>query len=332
MRHRIAIASLAAVTLLVGACEERDGAANRLATEPAGADSGGAESVHYLARGTAAVLDPRTHLLRNVAPPSSAPSGVSASIVAATTTTDAMQLPSALPGFGPGAGYAGATFDDSAAHHHTLILLYSSTGGPPVAMQHYIDGELTSVSAYSWQRLSTGWLRTRSLLRAVKGGTLYGTYTMNTYPVQSSGGSGPAQPVRLERVPPVGPFERVVGGVAYALAFALAPQDASAQYSPAFSACRQQWLKYAAAAAVTVGYGAVIVDAPVLTPLVAMQFAGSLALLAVAEDSLLDCVLANQPTRTAFGGGSGGGATGGGSSSDCLEGSYAAHCTTPFTL
>lgn len=331
MRHRIAVASLAAVTLIIGACEGRDGAASRLATEPGAGDSGSAGSVRYFARSTAAVLDPRTHVLRDVTLSSGAPTGVSASIVSGSTTTDAMQLPRVLPGFAPGAGSASATFDDQYAHHHTLILLYSRIGGPPVAMQHYIDGALTSVSAYSWQRVPTGWLRTRSLVQAVRGGKLYGTYTTNTYPVRSGGG-GPAQTVRLEHVPSAGPLERAIGGVLYGLALVLAPQDASAQYSPAFSACRQQWLRYAAAAAVTVGYGAVIVDAPVLTPLVAMQFAASLGLLAAAEDSLFDCVLSNQPAQTAFGGGGGGSGAGGGSFSDCLAGSYAAHCTTPFTL
>lgn len=329
MRHHKAIASLVAVMVIVGACEGRDGA-RRLATEPGGGGGDSAASIHYFARGTAAVLDPRTHALRNVTPSAGSAPGVSASIVAAGTTTDAMQLPSAMIGFASGAGAASVTFDDLSAHHHKLVLLYSSVGGPPVAMQHYIDGALSSVSAYRWLRVSAGWVRTRSLVQAVRGGTLYGTYTTDTYAVRTGGGGQP-QTVRLDHAPAVGPLDRIMGSVAYGLAFAFAPQDASAQYSPAFSACKQQWLKYAAAAAVTVGYGAVIVDAPILTPLVAMQFAGSLALLAASEDALFDCVLANQPVHVASGGGAGGSA-GGTVEWDCLEGSYAAHCTTPFIL
>jgi len=56
------------------------------------------------------------------------------------------------------------------------------------------------------------------------------------------------------------------------------------------------------------------------------------------EDLLIDCMIANDTVASGGFGGSGGFASGGGTGgagggyNDCLEGSYAAHCTTPFTL
>jgi hypothetical protein len=226
-------------------------------------------------------------------------------------------------------------FTDKSLHKHTVILLYSLFGGPPAAIQHYIDGAIASTTTYSWQKVSAGWLRTASLTREVRAGTLVGTYSTTTTAAPPSGGGGPAIPVRLEHQPQPNGVQRLLNGAAYGLAFTLAPQDASAQIvSPALSACTQEWLKYAAAAGVVVGIEVLIAEAPVLTAFLAAQFATAVALLGAAEDLLLNCLIANQPGSFMYFGGAGGGAgTGsGGGDSDCLAGSYAAHCTTPFTL
>ena len=70
-------------------------------------------------------------------------------------------------------------------------------------------------------------------------------------------------------------------------------------------------------------------------------FIGALGTAAAMEDLLIDCMIANDSVASGGFGGSGGGfasggggtgGTGGGGYNDCLEGSYAAHCTTPFTL
>jgi len=260
--------------------------------------------------------------------------GVSASVTAGGTGS-VLLVPYGSPGLAKTSGYYAMRFTDQSLHKHTVILLYSPFGGPPAAIQHYIDGAIASTTSYSWQKVSAGWLRTTSFSRSIRSGALMGTYATTTSALPSSGGGGPAIPVRLEHQQVPNGVQRLLNSVAYSLAFTLAPQDASAQIvTPALGACLQEWLKYAAAAGVVVGLEAVIAEAPVLTPALAAQLATALALLAAAEDLLLNCLIANQPgTFMAFGGAGGGAGTGsGGGDSDCLAGSYAAHCTTPFTL
>jgi hypothetical protein len=333
MKHRIAFAALAAATLIAVACEDPDGGARRLATEP-GVQTAGQE-VQYRSTGSASVVG-ANHQLQSVAPAPSAP-GASASVVAANGVVGTMTLNTDEPGIATSGGRRNSSFVDATKHRHTISMLYDISGGPPVAVQHFVDGDLVSTSAFAWKRTSAGWVRTRSYLQAVHAGTLYGTYATTTTPVGGGGGGGGTQPMlRLEH--PGGPstMQRMIGGAAYHLAFIFAPQDATAQ-SLALRPCLQQWLRYAAAAAVVTGLEIVIADAPVLTPLLITQLGAALALLGAAEDALLDCVLAHQPiplvdnwsgTNGAGGSGSGSG-TGGW---DCLQGSYAAHCTTAFTL
>jgi hypothetical protein len=334
MKHRMAIAAIAAAALVIGACVDRGDGASRLFTEPGG-DGGKAEAqVDYVTTASASVVDPRTHRLQLVKQSMKRSAGVSASI-AASGTGSLLLVPYGSPGLAKTSGYYAMRFTDKSLHKHTVILLYSLFGGPPAAMQHYVDGAIANTTSYTWQKVSTGWLRTASLLRVVHSGALVGTYATTTTAAPPSGRGGPAIPVRLEHQPNSGGVQRLLNGVAYSLAFTLAPQDASAQIvSPAISACLQEWLKYAAAAGVVVGIEVLIAEAPVLTPFLAAQFATAMSLLAAAEDLLLTCLIANQPGTFMFYGGAGGGAgTGsGGGDSDCLAGSYAAHCTTPFTL
>ena len=334
MKHRMAIAAIAAAALVIGACADRGDGASRLFTEPGGEGGKGDVPVNYVTTGTASIVDPRTHRLQPVRQSAERSGGVSASITAGGTGS-LLLVPNGSPGLAKTSGYYAMRFTDKSLHKHTVVILYSLFGGPPAAMQHYVDGAIASTTTYSWQKVSTGWLRTTSFTRAVRSGALVGTYSTTTTAVPPSGGGGPAIPVRLEHQLQPNGVQRLLNSVAYSLAFTLAPQDASAQIvSPAIGACLQEWLKYAAAAGVVVGIEALIAEAPVLTPILAAQLATALALLAAAEDALLNCLLSNQPgTFMFFGGGGGGGGTGsGGGDSDCLAGSYAAHCTTPFTL
>jgi hypothetical protein len=334
MKHRMAIAAIAVAALIIGACADRGDGASRLFTEPGGEGGKGDAQVNYVTTTSASVVDPRTHRLQPVRQSAERSAGVSASITAGGTGS-LLLIPNGSPGLAKTSGYYAMRFTDKSLHKHTVILLYSLFGGPPAAMQHYVDGAIANTTTYSWQKVTAGWLRTTSLTREVRSGTLVSTYSTTTTAVPPSGGGGPAIPVRLEHQPQPNGVHRLLNSVAYSLAFTLAPQDASAQIvSPAIGACLQEWLKYAAAAGVVVGIEALIAEAPVLTPFLAAQLATALALLGAAEDLLLNCLLANQPGTFMFfgGGGGGGGAGSGGGDSDCLAGSYAAHCTTAFTL
>lgn len=334
MRHRIAITALAAAALIAGACADQGAGSHGLATEPGSGESPTGND-NYSTTGIATVVvGPKQRLQGGKASASSV--GASASVVAGSGTLPVVIIEDGLPGLAPRGGRVTNSFVDASLHHHTLSVLYGANGGPPAAIQHYVDGALVSTNAFTWQHTTRGWVRTRSYLQTVRHGTLAGSYISTTTITGGSGGGG-ATMARADRITPPGALRRLVGYAAYRLAFAFAPQDASAQ-NLALTACRQQWLKYAAAAAVVAGLTAVIVDMPVITPLVITQFGGALALLAAAEDALLECVLANQPTplmnNWGTTGGSGGGGAGGGGTppADCLAGSYAAHCTTPFTL
>jgi hypothetical protein len=329
MKHRIALAAIAASALIIGACGERDDEGGRYSTEPLARGPGSvASGMHYITTGVAAVRDPHTGQLLNVPPAPSASTNASGSVVAATGTGEAMQFPFSSPGLAKAGGTSVVSFTDDANHHHVLALLYAGIGGPPAAIQHYVDGSLVSTSAYTWQKTPTGWLRTHSLLQVVRNGTLYGTYTTNTVP--SKGGGGPVQPVRFDHAPAVGPLQQFIGRVAYGLAFALAPQDASAQAGIFVGPCKQDFLKYSAAAAIVVGITITIGEAPIITPLLISQLISSLALLGATEDLLLDCVIGHFQMFGSSGGS--GGSLPQPPPAICLQGSYAPQCSTPFTL
>jgi len=323
MKHRIAVAAIAAAALVAVACQDQDGGARRLATEPGSTSP--EQGTRYVTTGVAAVVDRVTHR------------SASASVVAANGSPDAVTISNGAPGIANSGGQRISSFVDASSHRHTVSMLYSSVGGPPAAVQHYVDGVLVSTNAFSWQRTSTGWVRTGSLLRVVRKGTLVGTYTTVTTPAPVGKGGGSKPTLRLQG--PVAPtaLQRAIGSAAYHLAFVFAPQDATAQ-SLAWSACSQFWLRYAAAAAVVVGLEVAMADMPVITAFILAQFGSALSLLAAAEDQLLDCVLSHQPSSTdnwssGMGSGAGSGAGGGSDGTkDCLQGSYAAHCTTAFTL
>jgi hypothetical protein len=324
MQHRIAIMAIAAGAVIIAACADQSGG-TRLATEPGDTNP----VARYVTSGSAAVVNPKTHRLETV---SAEPGrgGVSASIVGGTSTDEGMQIASNAPGVASTGGRASWSFIDDAKHVQKIVMLYRSGGGPPAAVQHYTDGALVSTTALAWAKTSTGWVRTRSYLQVVRGGALAGTYTTTSVPAPPSQSGGPIQTVRLDRAPAVSPVQRALGSIAYALAFTFAPQDATAQ-GFYFYSCRQEWLRYAAAAAVLAGASAAIAAAPEFTPALMTGFAAALATTAALEDVLIDCMLRYDSVSS-------GGFSGGGAASwptgkwDCFEGSYAAHCTTAFTL
>lgn len=337
MKHRIALAAIAAAALIIGACADQDGGAARLSTEPGGNEATGDAQLRYVTTAGAELRDPRTHRMVAASMGATAP-GVSASVAAGGTGAP-LQIAYGSAGIMTSAGYYTATFVDQWKHQHTVVLLYPKFGGPPVAMQHYVDDALESTTGYSWQRTSGGWVRTSSLMRVVRNNVLVGTYTTSTTTKPTKPGNpnpvGPAIPVRLEHQPGASALQRMLVNVAYRAALVFAPQDASAQ-SLAFLACTQEWLRFAATAAAVTGIMFVIAEAPALTIVLVSQYAAAVSLMGAAEDALLRCILENQPPSAfhPFGGGagSGSGAGSGAGSDDCLEGSYAAHCTTPFTL
>ena len=328
MHHRTALMTIVATALIIGACTDQVGGA-RMSTEPGDATA----TVSYVSTSTAAIVNPKTHRLETVVA-SGVPGGVSASIVGSATSTGYQVYPYE-PGIAPVAGHTSFSFTDSARHVHKIVLLYRTGGGPPAAMQHYVDGVLGSTTAYGWGKTTQGWLRTRSYMQSVRNGVLVGTYTTLTPLPKTTINPGPVQPVRFDHPSTVTPLQRTLGTVAYALAFAFAPQDATAQFY--FYDCRQEWLRYGAAAAVLAGAGAAIVAAPELSPALATAFIAALATTAAMEDVLIDCMIAHD-SLSLGGFGSGGFGTGTGSSSgsggdeSCLAGSYAPQCTTPFTL
>ncbi|MEP7067098.1 MAG: hypothetical protein ABI889_13770 [Gemmatimonadota bacterium] len=326
LHHGITVLAVFATAFVVGACADREGG-GRLPTEP-GATT---PVAHYVTSRSASVVNPQTHALEVVGA-ESGPGGVSASIVGGSTISDGMEVSFGEPGVANIGGRASWAITDTTRHVQKIVFLYRAGGGPPATMQHYIDGVLVSTTAYSWVKTTTGWVRTRSYMQAVRNGALVGTYTTTTALAMITPG-GPAQTVRLERSPGVAPLQRALGAAAYALAFAFAPQDATAQ-GFYFYACRQEWLRYAAAAAVLSGTAAAIVAAPELTPALLTGFAAALATAAAMEDLLIDCMLAHDSVAS----GNLSGSAGGGSTAwptgkwECFEGSYAAHCTTAFTL
>ncbi|MEP7086936.1 MAG: hypothetical protein ABI884_06340 [Gemmatimonadota bacterium] len=324
MKYRSAVAAIVTIAVIIAACADSDRGASPISTEP-----GQQNGVHYVTRGKATIFDPRTGKPVPVKPMEST-AGVGASIVSSSGVGETVTFPSTAPGIGSFGGTGTVSFVDQQSHHHMLALLYSRIGGPPVAMQHYVDGSIVSTSAYTWQLTPTGYVRTRSLLQVVRGGTLYGSYTTTTAPIRGPGG-GPAQPVRFEHRPPTSPFQRVVGAVAYGLAFSLAPEDASAQAKTFITTCQQDYLKYSVAAALVIGVGLTIVEAPSLTPMLTTQMISAMTGLAFTEDLLLDCIVGHM----SFSGMRGIGSSGGRSQpppAECMMGSYAPQCSTPFTL
>jgi hypothetical protein len=329
MKHRMVFAAMAASVIIAGACADRDGG-ERLATEPGETNP----VVSYVTSGAAAFVDPRTHRLTPVRADAASRSGISASIAAGSQTSDALQVSAGEPGLARSEGKAVFTFTDDAKRKQSIVLLYHSGGGPPAAMQHYTDGVLVSTTAYIWVKTAAGYVREQSVMRSIRNGALVGTYTTSTNvaPKKPGNGDGPQETVMLDRSRVVSPLQKAVGAAAYGLAFAFAPEEANAQ-NYHFYECRQEWLRFASASVALAAAASAMAAAPQLTPILISAFISALATTAAYEDALLDCILAHERfTFGGFGGSGGAGGGGGAGGWDCLEGSYAAHCTTAFTL
>ena len=262
MRHRIAVAAIAAAALIAAACQDSSGNGRRLSTEPGGTTPDAAR--HYVTTASASLVDRVTHWLTPVQQLPGGRPGVSASIVNGSGSLPAMIISGDEPGVARGAGYGIQKFTDSAKHVHAIVMLYRSTGGPPAAVQHYIDGALVSTSAYTWQKTTAGWVRTQSVFRQLRNGALLGTYSTQTTVAPPGGGGGQVQTVRLDHPSRSGSIERAAVAAMYGLALASAPQSVAAQMY--FGPCRQQWLHYMAAAAVLAGASAALAYAPIATP------------------------------------------------------------------
>lgn len=324
MKHRMAFAALAAGAIVAGACADRDGG-ERLVTEP----SGGKPVVRYVTSSSAAIVDPRTHRLTPVTA-DAARSGINASIAAGSISTTAFQVLNSEPGVARSGGRAVYKFTDDSHHQQEIVLLYRSTGGPPAAMQHYIDGVLVSTTAYGWMRTGNVFVRTQSVMQALRNGALVGTYTTATVPAKPGSGDGPVHTVMLEGAPVASPLRKAVSAFAYGLAYALGPDEAKAQTYSVYD-CRLEWLRYVGSAVILAASASAMGAAPVLTPILISTFIASLATTAIYEDQLLDCIIAHQGLA-AGGFGTGGASTWPSGKWDCFDGSYAAHCTTAFTL
>lgn len=325
MRHRIAVAAIAAAALIAAACQDSSDSARRLTTEPGSSIPDLAQ--HYITTARASVVDRTTHRLTPVEQLPGGHAGVSASIVNGAGSLPAMLVASGEPGVASGAGYGMQKFTDSANHVHAIVTLYRSTGGPPAAIQHYVDGVLVSTSAYQWQKTASGWVRTQSIFQQLHNGVLEGTYSTHTTVAPPGGGGGPVQTVRLEHPSRSGPIERAAVVTMYALALASAPQAVDAQMY--FGPCRQQWLHYMGAAAALAGASAALAYAPVATPALITGFIAALAATAALEDQLVDCMIQNDPAFQYGESGGGVGGAGGGApqgKSECLNGGYAG-CT-----
>jgi hypothetical protein len=323
MLHRVAIAAMAAGTLVVGACADRDGG-SALSTEP----QGGSSAVQYVTKGTVAIFNRNTHRLEPVKGLAGAPSGASASIVGAGGAGPTVQVFTGAPGLAKTGGRGFFTFVDDNGRKHDIVLLYRNAGGPPAALQNYIDGVLVSTTSYVWQKTITGWARTQSVMQVVNKGALVGTFT-TTSPVRPGTGSGPADVARLDRAPRVSPMQRAFGAAMYGLAYAFAPQDATAQGLSLYR-CRVEWLRFSGAAIVVFAAGSALSSAPILTAFLLSSFVSAITSAAIAEDALLDCLL--NYSQLSFSSFSSGGASVASDKWDCFGGSFSAHCTTAWTI
>lgn len=217
-------------------------------------------------------------------------------------------------------------FRDAGGARHALVALYGRQGEPPRAIQHYVDGRLTRVTAMRWRHTATGWAQERLVSREIRGDTLAFEAVATATTMDLSAGT--------RRV-----GSRLLAAIGAGLAHVVVPRDAVAQLY--LSECADQYKKYAlATAALTSAILAIEVgiDSGVgAAAMNALYFSYSVAL-AAAVTAEMDLYICLENARELDGGGSSTGGTSGGSGDqnvpgeDCLDGSYAAHCQPPYTL
>lgn len=224
--------------------------------------------------------------------------------------------------------------DEHGAVHH-LVALYGPAGGPPRVIQHYVGATLVRVLAMEWERVHGGWAQRRLHAREIRDGRVVIETDARASALRLSSASRPA---RLRA--------RLVG----LLASALMPRAAEAQLF--LSECWTEYKNYwKATGALTTAIVAIEVAeetgaAAIVIEGLYVGYTAALASAAIAEFDLFLCVenareltdhlnSLDSPTSSTSTEGtstSSGGVDSGPLDPSCLEGSYAAACTTPFTL
>lgn len=277
------------------------------------------------------VLNPTTHQLEVVSPPSAARApGIALSVATPPP-------PPVLAANAPAISRHGAesrqfSFTTASGLPAKIVWLYGPAGGPPAVMQSYRNHVLVSTNWMTWTRTATGWVQASSVLSLVNNATLVGRVTTTTTPCRTN--CGPAQMVRSHQVE----------SLLYALASATSACAHAQWYNMHFGACRAEWVKYDIAFAAFYAASVTAVAVRGIGVVSAVALASLEQAVADAESTLRACMeqqpeasdstYQGGPTNWNASGGPGSGGSGSGSagSADCLQGSYAAHCSTPFTL
>ena len=307
MKKGLALAAGIAATIVATAC-----ATERILAPP----------MQFTTTSSFEVMNPTTRKLEAVTlPPMRNAPGVSASVAASSPTPVMMAFNA--PGTSTHGGSRQFPFISKDGHPSKIVFLYGPNGGPPAAVQSYCDKKLVSTDAYKWTATAAGWMQSSSVLSVVSAGVLVGRVTTTTVLCHTN--CGPPQMVQRGHV---------IGAVAYALMNATALPAQAQWYNMSFGACSAEWGDYSSAVALFMVLSSGAGAAPEMTVAIAVGLAAAEQAVLSTEAKLVSC-MARQPDAAdsaANGGSSGGSAGGGAGSSDCLEGSYAAHCTTPFTL
>jgi hypothetical protein len=325
LKHRTTVAALlATAAILIGAC------ADSTTTAPA-------PSMDFTTNTTFKVRNPKTHVLEVVPRPTF--SGGGENVMAAITGSGSMQatiLPANSPGMSAGKdGSITYTYTDSARNTHHAIFLYAGAG-PPTAVQSYVNTKLVSVTALTWTRVPGGYYNSKQVLQAVsRSGTALGSYTeigeveVVTAPCNPKVDPNCGPPKMVLNTGP-NMMQKGLGYLGLALANVCFPSDALAQFGMHFADCALQWFAWGFAFAGVYGAAASDLAAPGAVALAVSAW----GLASVALKLLVDCMVQHDQTASTGAIGGGGGAGGGGSDGDkiCEMGSFAAHCTTPFTL
>jgi hypothetical protein len=265
----------------------------------------------YITTAELKLRNPATGSLERV-DPRQLPAGMSAAVVAGTTTVPAVVYSSTDAGVAPramSAVYTG-TAVDSAGHSHAVKEVdFYKAGMPPSSMYGIVDGKLATITTFTWTRISNGWYLSKSVLTGYKSdGSALGTYTQMGQYTQTT---TPCNPKVTPNCPPQGtalsPSQHVVKGL-YAM---LSTTSCTAWAKTPL--CLREWALLASAWLGTIA-GALTAETGVGLVAAASAYIAT----GVAAYDLMKCRHGAQPA-----GGGGGGPTG---NDDCTNGM--AQCTT----
>jgi hypothetical protein len=225
--------------------------------------------------------------------------------------------------------------DDHGVTHH-LVALYDRSGGPPRVIQHYVGSTLVHLTAMRWRRVNGAWVQHHVLARELRDGALT---------LEADAEASDVQVAALRSTEgSVGRFasRRIVALLAAGIAHTFAPRDAEAQLY--MSECWDKYKEYwKATAALTSAILAIEVGmetgvGAAATNALYFAYTAALAWAAAAEIELFLCVDNASERATPIrpsgpeGGPGGGMGARGPSGDECLNGSYAARCQTPYGL